>query len=145
LTERLTIDEARKRGYLESGELRTTTERTSPELRQAKEEGRRKEAFMGLVRQLLEEGWEVRLEHPFHPTRRWRFDLALLGPKVAVEIDGGGWVGGRHHREQGRRNDNQKATEAQRLGWLLVRVSWEHILDGQALELIREVAKERGR
>jgi very-short-patch-repair endonuclease len=136
MTEKISIEEARKRGYLEQVTTKGAAERESPALR-------RLEAFMGLVGELLEQGYDLRLEHRFHPSRRWRFDLALMGPKVALEIDGGGWVGGRHHREQGRRSDNEKANEAQRLGWLVARVSWDHIHNGMALDLLNRLARER--
>lgn len=59
-------------------------------------------------------------EYRFHPTRRWRFDLAFpdIQPPVAVEVDGGQWTafGGRHSRD----SDYEKRRAAQRLGWLVV-------------------------
>lgn len=137
MTERISIEEARKRGYLEQVTTDGAAERESPELR-------RREAFIRLVRELLDQAHVIRLEYRFHPSRKWRFDLALMGPKVALEIDGGGWVGGRHHREQGRRSDNEKAIEAQRLGWMVVRVSWEDVHNPQALlQLLTDLAAER--
>ena len=30
-------------------------------------------------------------EHRFHETRKWRFDLAWLKYKLAVEVEGGKW------------------------------------------------------
>ena len=145
MTERVSIDEARRRGWLDGGPLRTTSERETPELRSLRDDLRRREWFFGLVQALLEHGrgGELRLEHQFHPRRRWRLDLALLDVQVALEIDGGGWIGGRHHREAGRRNDNEKSLEAQRRGWILARVSWEHVKTGEALELLRRLARER--
>jgi hypothetical protein len=37
---------------------------------------------------------EARREYVFHPGRRFRFDLAYLEPKIAIEVDGGTWTGG---------------------------------------------------
>ena len=37
-------------------------------------------------------------EHKFHDTRRWRFDLAFMDAKLAVEVEGGIWNYGRHNR-----------------------------------------------
>lgn len=62
-------------------------------------------------------------EHRFHSTRRWRFDLAWPDRKVAVEIDGGGWVNGRHSRGGGIEKDAEKFAEATLLGWRVFRCS----------------------
>ena len=56
-------------------------------------------------------------EHRFHPTRRWRFDFAHLQSKVAVEINGGIWSGGRHVRGDGYLRDRDKVNAATALGW----------------------------
>lgn len=52
-------------------------------------------------------------EHVFHPTRKWRFDYAFLGPKLAVEIDGQG----RHQTYVGYRADCEKGNAAILHGW----------------------------
>jgi very-short-patch-repair endonuclease len=103
---------------------------------------KRQAAMLKLVEKLLSDEFEIRLEHRFHPKRKWRFDLAIMAPKIALEIDGGGWVHGRHHRESGRQSDNKKDTEAQLLGWKVFRVSWEHVMSGEALALLRRVVRE---
>jgi hypothetical protein len=56
-------------------------------------------------------------EFRFHPTRRWRFDLAWEGLKLAVEINGGVWIpGGRHNRGR----DYEKLNAAAALGWCVL-------------------------
>jgi very-short-patch-repair endonuclease len=49
--------------------------------------------------------------------RRFRFDFAFPDRKVAVEIEGGGWLYGRHHRPKGYERDLEKYNLAQSLGW----------------------------
>ncbi len=72
-------------------------------------------------------------EFRFHPTRRWRFDLAFVSQRLAVEIDGGLYTGGRHSRGQGRERDLEKLAEALCLGWRVLVVSPRMIQDGRAL------------
>lgn len=60
-------------------------------------------------------------EYKFHPTRKWRFDFADPDNKVAVEIDGGVFSGGRHTRGSGFRADCEKINAAAVLGWRVLR------------------------
>jgi len=60
-------------------------------------------------------------EFSFHPTRRWKFDFAHPGLKIAVEIEGGIWSNGRHVRGKGYQEDAIKYNEAVKLGWRLLR------------------------
>lgn len=60
-------------------------------------------------------------EYRFHPTRRWRFDFCWPEQKVALEVDGGVWTGGRHVRGAGFIRDMDKANAAQLDGWRLIR------------------------
>lgn len=53
----------------------------------------------------------------FHPDRRWRFDFAHEASKVAIEINGGIWSGGRHVRGTGYLRDREKVNAATALGW----------------------------
>ena len=34
-------------------------------------------------------GYTPKEEYRFHPKRRWRFDMAILEHKIAIEIEGG--------------------------------------------------------
>lgn len=72
-------------------------------------------------------------EHRFHPSRRWRFDLAWPDQLVAVEVDGGVWTGGRHVTGSGATKDAEKFSEAAAMGWRVLRVTPEHVESGQAL------------
>jgi very-short-patch-repair endonuclease len=59
-------------------------------------------------------------EYRFHPTRKWRFDYAHLGAKVAVELDGGVFTQGRHVRGAGFLRDREKINAAQLMGWRVI-------------------------
>jgi hypothetical protein len=85
----------------------------------------------------------------FHPTRKWKIDVAWPAVKFGIEIDGGvflqhadGRVGGRHNFGAGYRNDIEKFFEAAILGWRLVRVLPEHITSGQALSWAEHILRE---
>ncbi len=79
-------------------------------------------------------GWQRELR--FAPPRRWRFDFAWPQQRIALEIEGGTWVGGRHNRGAGYVNDLEKYNTATLLGWRLLRVTPEMVSDGTALSLI---------
>jgi very-short-patch-repair endonuclease len=143
MTERLTLEEAKRLGILDGPTALRTSTADSPELKLARAELRRNQAFIRLLRGLLDAGLVVRLEFRFHPERKWRFDLALLDCRIALEIDGGAWIQGRHHRPAGRDADNEKSREAQRLGWMIARVGWDHVTSGEALVLLLQYAEER--
>lgn len=70
------------------------------------------------------------LEHNFHPIRRWRFDAAWIKQKVALEVHGAVYAGGRHTRGNGFENDREKMNEAQLLGWTVLEYSTGQIRDG---------------
>lgn len=60
-------------------------------------------------------------EYRFHPERKWRLDFAWPSYKLAVEIEGGVWVRGRHVRGIGFVKDMEKYNELAILGWCLLR------------------------
>jgi very-short-patch-repair endonuclease len=82
-----------------------------------------------------------RTEYRFHETRRWRFDLAWPAERVAVEIEGGRWVGGRHTRGAGFEADMEKYNEAALLGWTVIRVTPGMVRDGRALAYVERALK----
>lgn len=81
----------------------------------------------------------------FHPTRRWRFDFVVTDPsarpmnKLAIEIDGGSWINGRHNTGSGSEKDREKFNEAARLGWRVLKFTPKEVLDGSAIAFIRKV------
>lgn len=75
-------------------------------------------------------------EYRFSPPRRWRFDFAWSTRRLALEIDGGTWSGGRHNRPRGYEADCEKANEALLLGWRVLRVTGAMVEDGRALDYL---------
>jgi very-short-patch-repair endonuclease len=82
-------------------------------------------------------------EHKFHPIRRWRFDFSWPALKVACEIDGGTWAGGRHTRGTGFENDCVKINAAILLGWRVLRFTPAMIEDGRAIKVLEELLLNR--
>ena len=82
-------------------------------------------------------------EYRFHPVRRWRFDLAYPQVKLAIEIDGGVYVSGRHSRGAGAEADMEKHAAALLLGWRVLRVTPRMIRDGRALAWIEQLVGGR--
>src|ERR1043166_3127491 len=62
-------------------------------------------------------------EFRFHPVRKWRFDFCIPAMMIAVEVEGGVWMGsgGAHNRGKGFLEDIEKYNEATVLGWRLLR------------------------
>ena len=82
-------------------------------------------------------------EYRFHPTRKWRFDFAWPDLMLAVEVDGGEYVQGRHSRARGMRDDNTKINEAQRIGWVVLRFVGSQVKSGEALATIESFIEGR--
>jgi hypothetical protein len=66
-------------------------------------------------------------EYKFHHTRKWRFDFAFVEKKLAVEIEGGIYISGRHTRCTGFMKDLEKYNAAALLGWRLLRYTPQHV------------------
>lgn len=83
-------------------------------------------------------GMELVKEYRFHPVRKWRFDFAIPDHRIALEIEGGHWSGGRHVRGVGYRNDCEKYNEAVKLGWRVLRYTTDMLGDDPE-RLVRDV------
>ena len=84
-------------------------------------------------------------EHKFHPSRRWRFDFAVLDCNLAIEVEGITYYGknkdgsmklGRHQSAKGIQGDLEKYDEAMRMGWNIYRCSQGMVKSGRAIETI---------
>ena len=97
--------------------------------------GSKAEAALDLALRAHGVGGYVR-EHRFHPTRKWRLDFCWLEIKLAVEVEGGVYVKGRHTRGASFEADAEKYAEAMLMGFRVLRVTPRHITNGKAIEWI---------
>lgn len=75
----------------------------------------------------------------------WRFDFAILPERIAIEVEGGIFVGGRHNRPVSFREDCLKYNSATVLGWAVLRFTDQEIKSGDALLMIWKMLKARRR
>jgi very-short-patch-repair endonuclease len=78
-----------------------------------------------------------RRELIFHAERRWRFDFAWPAKRVALEIEGGVWTGGRHVNGAGFTKDMEKYNYAAAMGWLIIRCQWRTLLNDETAAFLR--------
>lgn len=76
-------------------------------------------------------------EFRFHPTRRWRFDYAMPEHKIAVEVEGGVWTGGRHTSPKGFLGDMEKYNTATAMGWRILRTIPDELVSAKMLKMLR--------
>lgn len=84
----------------------------------------------------------MRPEFQFHPSRRWRFDYYFEkdGQKIAVEVEGGAWTGGRHTSGAGFIGDMEKYNTAASMGITVIRFTPSQI-NGQPIAVANIVKK----
>jgi hypothetical protein len=80
----------------------------------------------------------------FHPTRKWRIDIADVENKIAVECEGFGRAGGigRHQSVSGLHADCEKYSELAISGFRLIRCTGRQVKSGEALNWIERAIKE---
>jgi len=71
-------------------------------------------------------------EYRFCKDRRWRIDYCWPDLRLAIEIEGGCWIKGRHLRPLGFIKDMEKYNRLVEEGWLLLRyqpdkIDWDQI------------------
>ena len=74
----------------------------------------------------------------------WRADFALADVRLLIEVEGGGWSGGRHTRGKGFEQDLIKYGEAQRLGYTVYRCSPAMVTSGKAIRTILAIIDNIG-
>lgn len=69
--------------------------------------------------------------------RKWAFDFAWPARLVALEIEGGVWIGKGHGRGVGIHKDMLKYNCATLLGWKVIRVQPKEVFSESTVEMIR--------
>jgi very-short-patch-repair endonuclease len=73
------------------------------------------------------------------PGRKFRTDI-LVG-RLAIEVDGATWIGGRHARGYGIEDDCVKQNSLVTLGYRPMRFTRKQVSDGRALQWIEQAMK----
>jgi len=96
------------------------------------------EAQLLLIELLRETGYDWIPECKLVAGRKWAYDWACAELRLAIELHGGTWVGGRHTRGAGFQNDRHKMNAAQILAWNVLEFTTEDVLRGRAQEAIQQ-------
>lgn len=75
-------------------------------------------------------------EYRFHPDRKWRFDFAWPDARLALESEGGVFVGGGHGRGAKFIKDCEKYNEATLMGWRVLRVAGHLLVSEDTAALV---------
>ncbi len=78
----------------------------------------------------IEQPWT---EHRFAPPRKFRFDYVWLQHRVALEVEGGAFVQGRHTRGVGYVRDMEKYNLATVMGWRVLRFTPDQVQQGEPI------------
>jgi hypothetical protein len=81
-------------------------------------------------------------EYRFEPARRWRFDFAHPSTKIAVELEGGIHMQGRHNRAQGMMDDAEKYNHAASLGWRVFRLTTGMVTEANVKMIAAVIERE---
>lgn len=86
---------------------------------------------------------EPERNYKFHPTRKWEFDFAWVGLGVAVEVEGGVYLGKGHTGGKYFTDNCEKYNAATLLGWALLRFTPEHINSEEAIRTILLLMRQK--
>lgn len=88
---------------------------------------------------MIQEGIPAEMEVKFHPSRKFRIDVAVVSVKLAIEVNGGVWSSGRHTRGAGYLRDMEKLNLLTEMGWRTLQYSTQEAKDLSALPQIKWV------
>lgn len=82
-------------------------------------------------------------EYRFSTERRWRFDFAWPEFHVALEMEGGVWLGGRHVRGSGFLKDMEKYNAAVIAGWRVLRCTPSTLTVAATMDMLGAVLRTK--
>jgi very-short-patch-repair endonuclease len=80
-------------------------------------------------------------EWRFHPTRKWRLDLAFIDQRVCLEVQGGIFIQGRHSRGAAMLKEWEKLNTLATMGWRVLYCQPKDVCTTEIIELIRMCLK----
>lgn len=126
---RMTITQAEALGLVEKKEPKPRKKRLPQPLSRGEET---------LALHLKAYNIQYRREHEFHPVRHWKLDFAIMGVKLAIEVEGAVEKIGRHQRPEGFVEDIYKYNSLILEGWRLLRFTTKMVMNGEAITMILE-------
>jgi len=81
-------------------------------------------------------------EYQFHLIRKWEIDFCWPEYMLAVEVEGGAWIQGRHVRGVGFKEDIEKYNEIEMAGYILLRFMPEQLMR-YGIDMIERFFKEK--
>ena len=91
-----------------------------------------------LLKQIEREGLPMPdTEAMFHPQRKWRVDYLWRWWKLALEIEGGLWIMGRHNRPISMLKDFEKYNELAFYGFYLLRFTPQEVKSGKTIQELK--------
>ena len=79
---------------------------------------------------LTDAGYKFQREFRFCPTRRWQFDFVLepAKTKIAIEINGGAYLKGKHNYGENYAKDLEKLNTAQIMGYIVLQYTPDQLI-----------------
>lgn len=73
--------------------------------------------------------------------RKWAVDWCFVEQRIALEVEGGAFIGGRHTRGAGFLKDCEKYNSLACHGYRLIRVTPQQIENGEALNWVARILR----
>ena len=77
-------------------------------------------------------------EYCFHPTRKWRLDIAWPEERVVLEVQGGIFIQGRHSRGAALLKEWEKLNTLAGMGWRVLYCQPKDVCTGAMVEVIAQ-------